>query len=386
MNDGKAKRLVLERGQWTLEIEKLAALRGALFRPRSQGVEGEEFILEWLKQHQPNLALQASHILADSHSDSDEIAFAAQEQAWSPAPFAPPPGSSLAAQSDGSQEQPSQASVDALIQRITLLEAQLRRLPKLESRLLSLEQKLQNSAHLSPAKNPLGAAPPATGSPAFAGPSAKSAPASPAPEGPASGEEVTQIQAQAPRPEAESKGAKPPKTPDKAAAPKAQDPDPLAKPDRLTVPAAEALQDTLTALLGTELALSTVTKRPLPALNTLNGPCYICQIIDDNGEIEGLILSDLEATVRFGGTLMMTPADEMANQIINAEPSEDVVDAAAEIFNNLSGTLNAVEGNKHIKVDTGRPLVESDHPWLQEPVARQDFTVREGGVLSFILQ
>ncbi len=369
MTQGQAKRLVYESGQWTLEVEQLKVQGRQLYRPQQVPVLGPESILAWLKSHQPELFQSASRLIVKDHP-ADCLAYKAEGKSWTTTAFSP---AVRAASPDGQETQEDATDLTELRQHLFVLEARLESLHKLERRVAVLEQKLHSAGAVSAAVQPGASGPvaPVVAAPASAAaedPAPVTPPAAPqtTPE-----EEVTLANAEAPVEKI----------------PKADEgPAPEPREDRLDVPTVAAMKETIAALLGTELEMSEDVKLPLPALGELGAPSYICQIIDDAGEIEGLILSDLEATVRLGGSLMMTPAEEIANQIANATPSEDVVDAAAEIFNNLSGVLNAVEGNKHIKVDTARPLVESEHPWLNEPYVRHDFKIAEGGRLVYLFK
>lgn len=379
MAQGKAKRLVLEAGQWTLEVEQLMAQGGQLYRPHPRPIQGSDAILSWLKNNQPVLLQAAAHFFSKQHADGECLAYRAEAKGWSSTSFAP---ALKAGHGDSSGISDAAASELAEIkQHVFLLESRLETVHKLESRIARLERMLQ-SGHVSQAA-PVSSAVPAASPSLSANNKEPDAPKSqkPVPQKPVEQKPLPQDPAPEPENEVTLANAERPELDLPAPDPATTAP---AREDRLDAPTTTAMQETIAALLGAEMEMSEDLKLPLPSFADLTGPCYICQILDDAGEIEGLILTDLEATVRLGGSLMMTPADEIANQIVNAEPSEDVVDAAAEIFNNLSGVLNNVEGNKHIKVDTARPLVESEHPWLAEPYVRHDFKFAEGGRLSYL--
>lgn len=380
MTQGQAKRLVYEAGQWTLEIEQLKAHGGHVFRPRHVPVQGTKLISEWLKNNQPGLLQAAAHIFAKSYDDAENLAFQADNKTWLSTAYSP--AAKVPDEHNAGLDKEAAHDLAEIRQHLFLLESKLGTLHKLESRVARLERMLQSGA----ASQAAAAAPEAhsVSDPSTADKNAESPvqqdSVQPDPvqqdsaqqtQEPAVENEVTLVNVERPEQDLGAVDAA-------AAAPE--------RDDRLSVPTPTAMQETIAALLGAAVELSEDLSSPPPALAELSGPCYICQIIDDQGEIEGLILTDLEATVRLGGSLMMTPVDEIANQIANAEPSEDVVDAAAEIFNNLSGVLNAVEGNKHIKVDTARPLLKSEHSWLAEPYLRHDFKFAEGGRLAYLLK
>ena len=89
---------------------------------------------------------------------------------------------------------------------------------------------------------------------------------------------------------------------------------------------------------------------------------------NDDGEPIGAILADLDASVNFGGKMMMIPPSTFAEQIEENEAGEAVIEACSEVFNNLTSAINRVPGNKHVRsrpAELTKSLVGSE-PWLSE--------------------
>ena len=131
----------------------------------------------------------------------------------------------------------------------------------------------------------------------------------------------------------------------------------------MNLPEANDLSKILATLCGDDVDLTLTEKSDFPGERTWGSI-----IIDDDGEPIGAILADLDASVNFGGKMMMIPPSTFAEQIEENEAGEAVIEACSEVFNNLTSAINRVPGNKHVRsrpADLSSALVGSE-PWLAE--------------------
>ena len=131
----------------------------------------------------------------------------------------------------------------------------------------------------------------------------------------------------------------------------------------MNLPEANDLSKILATLCGDDVDLTLTEKSDFPGERTWGSI-----IIDDDGEPIGAILADLDASVNFGGKMMMIPPSTFAEQIEENEAGEAVIEACSEVFNNLTSAINRVPGNKHVRsrpAELTKSLVGSE-PWLSE--------------------
>ena len=131
----------------------------------------------------------------------------------------------------------------------------------------------------------------------------------------------------------------------------------------MNLPEANDLSKILSTLCGDDVDLTLAEKSDFPGERTWGSI-----IIDDEGEPIGAILADLDASVNFGGKMMMIPPSTFAEQIEENEAGEAVIEACSEVFNNLTSAINRVPGNKHVR---SRPAeltasLMDEQPWLSE--------------------
>jgi hypothetical protein len=141
----------------------------------------------------------------------------------------------------------------------------------------------------------------------------------------------------------------------------------------LHMPSLPSLTECLTTLMGSAPSLE---KRAEVAFETLNDP-HACKLLDDDGAERGIILMDLCAAVMLGAALLALPRDEAQRQVREKDPSEDALLAMSEICNNLTGPVNAVKGNAHVR---STALAAVDVSALPRPRVRLDLAI-EGGLL-----
>lgn len=113
------------------------------------------------------------------------------------------------------------------------------------------------------------------------------------------------------------------------------------------------------------------------ALDRLGRP-FACVCLDDQSLPVGAMIADLSATVSLGGQLMMLAEDELKEQTKSKAPSEDVVSALSEIFNNLTTTLNNIKANPHIRSTPAKPaaavVASNTGAWIPRASHRVDLT------------
>lgn len=133
---------------------------------------------------------------------------------------------------------------------------------------------------------------------------------------------------------------------------------------KLRLPRAQDFIRCIEQLIGSE-----VTAKEVPAEFDLNSGerVYMSQLVDDSDRLIGAVIMDLEATVFLGGTLLMVPEAELKTQVRTRAPSEDSIAASSEVCNALSGSLNNVPDNAHVRTKYLEPLNATEFPWLRKP-------------------
>jgi hypothetical protein len=129
-------------------------------------------------------------------------------------------------------------------------------------------------------------------------------------------------------------------------------------------------------LMGSAPSLERAAEAPLEQLHS----AQICKLLDDDGRERGAIIVDLRAAVMLGAALLALPRDEAVRQVQEKAPSEDALLATSEICNNLTGPVNAVSGNAHVRSTALVALTPDDAAALPAPRVRLDLVV-EGGRL-----
>jgi CheY-specific phosphatase CheX len=103
---------------------------------------------------------------------------------------------------------------------------------------------------------------------------------------------------------------------------------------------------------------------------------YVTYLKDANGHALGAILADLPGTLYLGGGLIMMQPSVLQEQLVEGAASEAVLDALAEIFNNLRGLYNKIMGNQHVSPSpiTSFAGAEEDEglAWMLAPSSRLD--------------
>ena len=104
-----------------------------------------------------------------------------------------------------------------------------------------------------------------------------------------------------------------------------------------------------------------------------------CLLIDDIDRAVGAMLVEPPCAVRFGGSLLMLGDEEINELLKDHRLSEDVVEGCQEALNVLSATLNAIEGNLHIRVGRLFPLSRGPLEWLPRIRGRRAYDFEDYG-------
>jgi hypothetical protein len=382
-------RLVCRGGRWVLELTRLEAVDRDVFQPRLTRLEGPDSILALLRRSEEGqlLASGAAQIMRGPRTDEDR-AFEVNEGDWVPSSDA---GFSNRSHSSSQRHADSGVEASELVSVVAELRAELAVLrashARLRDRVIALEANQSGIAQPSLR----GAGPRGSRSrrrseppPGFASAEAEVEPLAPAaafaatqasPAAPAVGapREAQKPVAPAPREPA----AKGPEEPEGAAHQSFEE---LAKAmvgeqplPALSLPALLSLEECIEGLLEKAPPLEPTKEISLDGLTDPQA----CKLLDDEGRERGAIILDLRAALLLGAGLLALPRDEALRQLKENEPSEDALLATSEICNNLTGPINAVPGNAHVRSTAMAGVDVSALPKLR---ARLDLTV-DGGKL-----
>ncbi len=385
---GTPTRLICRAGRWTLELTRLEAVDRDVYQPRLTRLEGTDSILAVLRRSDEGqmLATGAAQIMRSPRSEEDR-AFEVSEGDWVPSADSALP--TRQQQLTETQDAEAGHAIAELRAELAVLRASHARL---RDRVIALEATQSGIAQPN-LRLPRGARaqrrrsepPPAfseveaeaealAGNPGFAatqaspalGAAAGLAARTPAPAAPSAAPvAAAEAEALAPPPHqsfeelAKSLGGEPPL--------------PL-----LALPTLHSLTECLVTLMDAAPALEQ-TAQPA-ALSELVG-AQVCKLLDDEGRERGAIILDLRAALLLGAALLAVPRDEALRQLKENEPSEDALLATSEICNNLTGPVNAVAGNEHVRSTALAGLVGADLIRLPKPRARLDLSVDGGHVV-----
>jgi len=371
-------RLVCRSGRWVLELTRLEAVDRDVFQPRLSRLEGTDTILAMLRRSEDGqlLATGAAQIMRSPRSDEDR-AFEVNEGDWVPSADAGPPAR---------QPQPNHDADGDAVLAVAELRAELAVLrashARLRDRVIALEATQSGIAQPN-LRLPRGSRsqrrrsepPPgfSAAEPEVGALGAENPGFAPTQASPALGQGPTH---DAPLPVAGPAGAAAPPAgtgseqslEDLARSIAGPQPLPL-----LGVPDLRSLSECLGTLLETPPPLEPTKETPFA---TLDRP-LCCKLLDDEGRERGVIIMDLRAALLLGAGLLALPRDEALRQLKDNEPSEDALLATSEICNNLTGPVNAVAGNAHVRSTV---LTSVDVSTLPKPRARMDLKV-DGGLV-----
>lgn len=350
----RAVSLSTQDGVWSLEVEELVRLNRNIFRPRRQRLSGRDAILQHLATNQ-DVLLQETQRLLDVHVGDDGFRYEFRGTGWVPVPAKQLVEDAVKRQEREHKEGEMLAEVSELRDRVADLEGSVK---SIHARLEELLAK--------------GFVPPAEGGP----------PLAPQPQ---HDEAADAGELDAPLDLASAAVDEVASAPE-AAEPEvvAEKPPPPPEPDfkAIQLPTTEVLDDMVKALVGDEVAIEASSSESWDLVEDNMG--YLALLLDDAGEVKAAIVMNLEATVRLAGGMLMEEEETLNAQIAAGEPSEDVMDTAAEVLNTLTSAVNKIKGNPHVRVSELQAIDTSEHPWLCYSRRRDDFQVSIGGRLAVL--
>lgn len=335
LSGGIPKRLLAKDGKWSLEIVRQVAVERNVYRPHTQRLDGADVILGYLRRTAQFSALAhgAAELLGDPVLESRSYEVVNGE--WVMSVLAPSYIDELKRQHRAAAQRS---------QHVQLLEvrAECVRLrhanAKLSGRMDDLEGQLKQLAALVEelkAREPVVIHAPL---------------AAPVPE-----KQLEPVAAQVQEEPADPEAAELPK---------------------LRLPRAQEFIRCIEQLIGSDV---TARESASPLDVTGGGKFYVSQLIDDSDRLVGGIIMDLQATVFLGGTLLMVPEAELNSQVRSRAPSEDSVAASSEVCNALSGSLNNVPDNAHVRTKYLEVLNLAELPWLKKPRVQMTLEDSFGG-------
>jgi hypothetical protein len=365
-------RLYCRGGRWTLELTRLEAVDRDVFQPRLSRLEGPESILAALRRSDEGqqLVSGAQQLMRTARHDEDR-AFEVSEGDWIPSADATSPNRPLPQGLDVSAALEAVRAVGELRAELAVLRASHARLRDrviaLEAAQSGISQPNLRGARAGRLPRRRSEPPPAfTEAQPAAEPLANNVgfaatQASPMPQA-----------AQAVRPLAAAEPAlvQPAPTFEELAKSLAgEQPLPVLK-----IPTIASLSDCLATLMGSTPELVKVAELSLGNLDRPHG----CKLLDDEGRERGAVILDLKAAVLLGAALLALPRDEALRQVRENDPSEDALLAMSEICNNLTGPVNSVAGNAHVR---STALTSVDVSTLPRPRVRLDLAVDGGSIV-----
>jgi hypothetical protein len=362
LDGGRPKRLVLRQGRWYLEMSRLVSTGDGVFAPKTHRIEGNGAIVEGLRRskHGRALADAAARLVARGDAGSD-ASYDAVDGSWVPSSIAP---SYIKQLGRKDVRTPAEA---ALMAELTLLRAAY---DGLVARVARLERTLSEGVVVRPSADRIAE------TWASASPDRTRGQDDHDERDDHDGDE---------RRDHDGDGRQ-----DGDSGPAAQEPPEVAAPPPeseapkpLRLPGINVVTSLLKQLCGQEIPLKEL--KQVPEDWFLTPTRYSASwLVDDQGVEVGAMLCDVEAVARLGGTLLMLPQSEIDSQASAENPTEDVVSAASEICNNLSGPLNKLPGNTHVRSTSLERLDDLMPEWLRTPRAHFTCAHPGGGVLMML--
>jgi hypothetical protein len=335
LSGGIPKRLVLQKGIWSLEIVRQVAVERSVYRPVKQRIEGPDVILRYFKRapELKGLGSGALQLLQSAPSDQDR-SFDAVNGEWVPSSLSPSYVDELKRQHIRNAQQSTQTQLLAVrTEHVRLRHANR----SLTTRVAELEKKvawLANELEVVRAQRPMIVQAPV---------------------------------AELAEPEAVNVGS--------PAAIAVEAPTTDFQPFEL--PPADDLIRCIEQLIGSDVSAQELPN-PVRVPEPKDG-YFIAMLIDDKDVEVGAICLDLKATVFLGGTLLMVPESELTSQVRAKKASEDSIAASNEVCNALSASVNNVPGNPHVRTTFLALLTAETGPWLQSARAQLGLTDTLGG-------
>lgn len=343
-------------GAWKLQLERLVYDGPWLLHPRRLEVQGEEAILQQLRDLKgcEPLAKDAQRLF--SAQASSVGSYVARENRW----IVEINPQAAAKAANASQSDPALASeqIEQLHKRIGALEGTIRALQKL------VEEALKQAAKA--------AAVAATATQQSA----------PRQHAQLYGSDSTQNDMHGPRNAATARTEQRHDAADEAPVPSPQavPPQPSA-PAPLTLPTQGALSDLVRSLAGANAELMLASA---PVDWSAAAAAHGAKIYTNDGREVGLLVFDLEGALRFAGALLMESDEAVANLLESGALNADMLDAASEVANTFMSVFNKTSGNPHVRTEKLSPL---DGVWfsrIAQGRKREDYHYNRGGNVALI--
>jgi hypothetical protein len=327
-------RLIRQSGRWTLEVSEMVQVDGDVFDARRRRVVGEDAIVKHLRTNVRDATLtQATlHLLRTCRDDGR--AFQMIDGEWC--------ATSHLSSRDRAVLEELSLLMTRLREEVATLTGKERKLEKLVAK---LEGQLERGIRAAAA--------------------AASKQAS-APEEPPEDQGVGGLDALAEDIPAAAAPAKPP-----------------AKDKRCEIPAKLELFTCLKQLVGTDFRWQ-YTRKPAAELMQHPAGFYGCTLVDDTEEHRGVLLANARACAVLGGTLLGLPESAIEHQAISGDIDSDSMEAMSEVGNNLSGIVNRVSPNCHVRTRPLAPVVWEDLAWLEASSRACVLTSESGGTLWIV--
>lgn len=373
---GRPKRLLFQRGRWSLEVVRLLAVGNSVFQPHTQRVDGPDAILGFLSKNETGQALlQSTHELLNTVSSEEKRSFDAVEGQWIPSSIAPSYIKELARQKRKSAKNPT--AIELIEMRAEMMTLRLSH-DRLKQRVKDLERRLATGAFSAPTGNSAVATPSAGG-----GFSSKVPPATERTDRGLPYDATQQIfvgggqSPSIPIPAASGSSM-----PAGSMAPRGGPGESIKPAKRLRLPAVGALTNTLKQALGDDVFLKEAVKTPFNFSG--DEAFYVSRLVDDENLEVGALLADHVAAIHMSAALLMLPQAEINAQLKKSGLSEDTSATMSEVFNMLCNTINKVGGNIHTRTTYVEAWTKGKLDWVEKPSRALYLDDSFGGRLALI--
>ncbi|MET0390537.1 MAG: hypothetical protein ABW321_31485 [Polyangiales bacterium] len=356
---GSAERLQKASDGWKLEFQQLVYNSPSFLRPRRFAVQGEQAILQQLREfngHEP-LAREAEKMFRGT---SPEGAYVVRDGRWSPEVMPDRLKEPEPVEAADTEVGPkARLLLEEMIKRMLSLESSVRELDgKLEKALATLADVASRAPVVVSAEQAAALAGTQAATPSAAdatGPTVSATPQQPA-----------------------AAAAPPPPAAAEAPAPAA---DPTKK--SIQLPAMNALTDLVRGLAGPDANLGS-SERVDWASVSASQPVFFAVVQNNAGDEAGSMIFDIEAALRLAGALLMESEEMIETLLEEKVMSDEMLDAASEVCNTLTSALNKVSGNPHLRAGKMQPFTEARAAQLKTVNKRDDYRYNHGGRMSLV--
>ncbi len=151
----------------------------------------------------------------------------------------------------------------------------------------------------------------------------------------------------------------------------------------LRLPDVAALAGALEAALQRGITVRATAVDRVPSTEDLTS-FHGSTLLDDDGEVLGLVLGDPRTVVLLGGAIMGFDEARLQEELVADVLSEEVVACASEVFASVATAIDGVPGNVHVRAGFLEPLAPGAHPWTASPASRLDVEDSRGARLVLL--